>query len=222
MAAAQLRFTADAALAGASTAQTWECPHAGGRSPDMIRGASLSLLPWLTALHGCSRPPDETHGAIRRDPDSRPFVHAPSASARSGTESPPANDVPATVPSDEKAQVQVGAGVSAEDPVDASLIELISSPERYRDRWVRVIGFVVLEFEGNAVYLHEEDFVHGITRNALWLRMESSGARPPTRSGYAIVEGRFASDEHGHMDLFSGALTKIGRIGPLPARLGAP
>jgi hypothetical protein len=106
--------------------------------------------------------------------------------------------------------------------VDASLIELISSPERYRDRWVRIIGFVVLEFEGNAVYLHEEDFVHGITRNAIWLDVESSGAPQLTRPGYAIVEGRFSADAHGHMGLFSGALTRIGRISPWAARRGLP
>jgi hypothetical protein len=142
------------------------------------------------------------------------------------SESPPAaSDAPSSVLLDEKGPLQTispRAGVSAEHPADASLIELISSPERFRGLWVRVIGYVVLEFEGNAVYMHEEDFVHGIMRNALWLEVSSNG--PPTlaRPGYAIVEGRFAADVHGHMGLFSGALTELRRISPWVGRQAAP
>jgi hypothetical protein len=139
------------------------------------------------------------------------------------SDSPPAaSDAPSSVPPDPLLTASPRAGVSAEAPADASLIELISSPERFRGLWVRVIGYVVLEFEGNAVYLHEEDFVHGIMRNALWLEVDSNG--PPTlaRPGYAIVEGRFAADVHGHMGLFSGALTEIRRISPWAGRQAAP
>jgi hypothetical protein len=64
------------------------------------------------------------------------------------SESPPAaSDAPSSVPPDEKDPLQTTsprAGVSAEHPADASLIELISSPERFRGLWVRVVGYVVL------------------------------------------------------------------------------
>lgn len=137
--------------------------------------------------------------------------------------SPAASDAPSSILPEQRPQTgSTGVGVSAEHPRDASLIELISSPERFRGRWVRIIGYVVLEFEGNAVYLHEEDFVHGIVRNALWLEVDSSGPPPLTRPGYAIVEGRFAADMHGHMGLFSGALTEIRRVSPWAGRQAAP
>ena len=139
-----------------------------------------------------------------------------------GESSLTANNTPPSVLPDEKQRLQAGAGTSAEHPADASLIELISSPERFRGLWVRVIGYVVLEFEGNAIYLHEEDFTHSIMRNALWLEVGSNGTPTPERPGYAIVEGRFAADAHGHMGLFAGALTEIKRISPWAGRSAVP
>lgn len=103
-------------------------------------------------------------------------------------------------------------GESPEDPIDASLIELIGSPERFRGRWVRVIGYVALEFEGTAIFLHEEDYARGLVRNALWLDVERSAAALFPRPGYAVVEAQFAPDQHGHMSLFSGGLTRVGRL----------
>lgn len=107
---------------------------------------------------------------------------------------------------------------SPDDPVDASLIELIAAPERFRNRRVRLIGYVVLEFEGTAVYLHEEDYTRAIMRNALWLDVSPSGAAPRSQPGYAVVEARFEPDRHGHMGLFAGALAEVSRTSPWPGR----
>lgn len=96
--------------------------------------------------------------------------------------------------------------------MDASLIELIGAPERFRGRWVRVIGYVVLEFEGTAIFLHEEDYARGLVRNGLWLDVDRNGASLPPRPGYAVVEAQFDPDQHGHMALFSGGLRRIGRL----------
>jgi hypothetical protein len=103
-------------------------------------------------------------------------------------------------------------GNSPEDPADASLIELIGSPERFRGRWVRVIGYVVLEFEGTAIFLHEEDYARGLVRNGLWLDVDRNSTSLLPRPGYAIVEAQFAPEQHGHMSLFSGGLTRVGRL----------
>jgi hypothetical protein len=113
-------------------------------------------------------------------------------------------------------------GSFPENPIDVSIVELIAAPERFRSRWVRLIGYVVLEFEGTAVYLHEEDYTRAIMRNALWLDVSRSGPPPLSRPGYAIVEARFEPDRHGHMDLFAGALAEIGRISAWPGRQQSP
>jgi len=109
-------------------------------------------------------------------------------------------------------------GNSPEDPIDASLIELIGSPERFRGRWVRVIGYAVLEFEGTAIFLHEEDYARGLVRNGLWLDVDRNATSLLSRPGYAIVEAQFAPEQHGHMSLFSGGLTRVGRLEPWAGR----
>ena len=52
---------------------------------------------------------------------------------------------------------------------DVSLIQLIAQPEKFEGTRVRLIGFLRIEFEGNAIYLHREDFDHGIAKNGLWV-----------------------------------------------------
>ncbi len=42
---------------------------------------------------------------------------------------------------------------------------------------VRVIGFVRIDFEGNAVYLHEEDDKYAISDNALWLSLPNTKSK---------------------------------------------
>jgi hypothetical protein len=42
--------------------------------------------------------------------------------------------------------------------LDVSLIQLIANPESYDGKKVRIIGFLRLEFEGDALYLHQVDF----------------------------------------------------------------
>jgi hypothetical protein len=105
-------------------------------------------------------------------------------------------------------------GASASDPVAVSLLELIATPERFKGRWVRLMGFAVLEFEGNAVYLHEEDYLHSLTRNAVWLDLKGSAVAQPNGPAYAIVEGRFDPDVHGHLDLFAAGLVQVQRLSP--------
>jgi hypothetical protein len=81
-----------------------------------------------------------------------------------------------------------------------------------------VIGYVAMEFEGTAIFLHEEDYARAIVRNGLWLDRDPNGAFPFPQPGYAVVEGRYDPDQHGHMALFSGTLTQIGRLEPWAGR----
>ena len=58
---------------------------------------------------------------------------------------------------------------AGEMPQDVSILQLLATPEKFDGKLVRVIGFLCLAFEGDAVYLHREDFDHGLTQNALWV-----------------------------------------------------
>lgn len=51
-------------------------------------------------------------------------------------------------------------------PISVSLVQLIANPKIYHGKFVRVVGFVSVRFEGKAVYLHEDDYRHGIQKMA--------------------------------------------------------
>jgi len=105
---------------------------------------------------------------------------------------------------------------SSDQPV--SIVRLIAQPEQFRGARVQVVGFVSIDREATAVYLHKEDFLQGLTANAVWLDLEGALVNRPPKSGYAIVEGRFDPSLHGHMDLFAGGIDQIDRVTPMPSR----
>jgi hypothetical protein len=112
-----------------------------------------------------------------------------------------------------------GAVRSAEIP-EVSLIQLIASPERYDGKRIMVQGFALVEFEGNALYLHKEDKDFGLSKNAIWLEVpEEKEASWKLHSGsYVLVVGTFRAANRGHWDMFSGAIEGIIRFESLNRR----
>jgi hypothetical protein len=107
-------------------------------------------------------------------------------------------------------------------PVAVSLVRLIATPEAFDGKLVRVMGFVHVEHEGTAVYLHREDYEHHLGKNGLWLAA-SDVAAPGSREAavnnrYALIEGRFSAKETGHMGLWSGSIKDITRMIPWEVR----
>jgi len=94
-----------------------------------------------------------------------------------------------------------------------SMIQLLSDPEKFNGKRIQVVGFVHLEFEGNAIYLNRDDFLYGIEKNALWLSIQDpiSDFRELNDS-YVLVEGTFNADEKGHVRMWSGSLEKITKL----------
>jgi hypothetical protein len=104
-----------------------------------------------------------------------------------------------------------------------SLVELIANPATYDGLRVRVIGWLNLEFEGNAIYLHREDHTYAIMSNGLWVELGSGLPREPAcNKGYALIEGRFDARNPGHMGLWSGAIVDIDRCMPWGERSAPP
>jgi hypothetical protein len=100
--------------------------------------------------------------------------------------------------------------VEAAEVVDVSLLQLIATPTTYDKKAVRVIGFCHLEFEGNGLYLHREDYDQAIYKNSIWIDA------PPDKAAlsdqYVLIEGTFDAGDHGHLGLFSGRLKNITRM----------
>jgi hypothetical protein len=74
---------------------------------------------------------------------------------------------------------------------DVSLIQLIAAPDDYHGKLVRVRGFLNLEFEGDALYLHREDYEKMLTKNATAIIIKDSKLIRKFNKTYVLVEGLF-------------------------------
>ena len=59
--------------------------------------------------------------------------------------------------------------VQAQEPTNVTLVQLIANPEKFDAKLIRVIGFLRLEFEGNVLYLHREDYENAILGDGIWV-----------------------------------------------------
>src|SRR5688572_16757303 len=83
------------------------------------------------------------------------------------------------------------AGTAHQSAIGVSLVRLIAAPQEYASKVVRVIGYLKIEREGNAIYLHEEDYRRSISKNALWLEAsrEMMLEMQKLSGGYVLLEG---------------------------------
>lgn len=102
----------------------------------------------------------------------------------------------------------------ASDITDVSLIQLIANPEKYDGLPVRVFAFLHLEFEGDALYLHQEDYKKSLPMNAVWIALTDgqTNASKKFSGGYVLVEGTFSAKERGHFGMFAGSIQQVTRI----------
>jgi hypothetical protein len=116
------------------------------------------------------------------------------------------------------ASITVAGTANAADPVSVSMIQLISTPGDFDGKRIIVMGVPRIEFEGNALYLHREDYEHALTKNALWLTAtgDQEAAWKLLEGQYVLVEGTFSAKNTGHFGLFSGAIHNITRFHAWP------
>jgi hypothetical protein len=102
------------------------------------------------------------------------------------------------------------------------MLQLIATPAAYDGKYVRVQGFVRIEHEGTAIYLHREDAEHMLTGNGLWLAASDAapeGSKEAKVHGrYGLIEGRFSATKKGHRGLWSGSIEDITRMEPWEIR----
>jgi hypothetical protein len=112
------------------------------------------------------------------------------------------------------------AGTANNEAHDVSIVRLIASPQDYARKLVRVVGYVSIGFEGDAIYLHEEDFKRSLTTNALWLQAKPEMMKELSKLSrqYIVLEGVFDPSDAGHLGLFSGTIRDITRADSWPQR----
>lgn len=111
-------------------------------------------------------------------------------------------------------------GDPREAALPVSLVQLIATPERFDGKLVGVVGFCNLEFEGDAIYLHREDFESSLLRNAVALQIPPSlrAQGKDLSRQYVIVEGRFRAPQPGAVNLWAGGLEAVRRFERCPSR----
>jgi hypothetical protein len=113
-------------------------------------------------------------------------------------------------------------GSSPQHPLAVSLLQLIATPDAFDGKYVRIHGFVCIEHEGTATYLHREDAEHMLTKNGLWLAANDAAPEgskeAQVKDRYALIEGRFTAKKKGHMGLWSGSIEDITRMEPWEIR----
>ena len=100
-------------------------------------------------------------------------------------------------------------------PLDVSMVSLLATPEKFDGQLIRVCGFLRLEFEGNALYFHKEDYDHGLYQNSVWVNLAESKENMKLNLRYVFMEGVFRAKDHGHLGLFGGTIDQIKRVQPL-------
>jgi hypothetical protein len=109
---------------------------------------------------------------------------------------------------------------TAQTPQGVSLIRLIATPEAFNGKLIRVIGYVRIEFEHYAIYVHREDDQFKILKNGIALDLPADviARRTEYDGKYVLLEGTFDSTRRGHMSASSGLIGAIRRFQEWPPR----
>src|SRR5882724_1091506 len=105
------------------------------------------------------------------------------------------------------------APIQAQEPTDVTLVRLIANPETFDGKLIRVIGFLRLEFEGNVLYLHREDYENAILGDGIWVDVTPVIKKQSAtlNMNYVLLEGIFSAGERGHMGMWSGTIKQVRR-----------
>jgi len=105
------------------------------------------------------------------------------------------------------------APIQAQEPTDVTLVRLIANPETFDGKLIRVIGFLRLEFEGNVLYLHREDYENAILGDGIWVdvTLVIKKQSATLNMNYVLLEGIFSAGERGHLGMWSGTIKQVRR-----------
>jgi hypothetical protein len=99
-----------------------------------------------------------------------------------------------------------------------ALVELISRPEIYSGRRVKVVGWLHLEPEGDALYLHREDYERTIAGNSLRFSAPQAFMQRADEFNdeYCLVIATFVAYEAGANTVHSGGLKDVTAVLRIP------
>tara|TARA_R110000751_G_scaffold227872_2_gene329655 strand:+ start:800 stop:1240 length:441 start_codon:yes stop_codon:yes gene_type:complete len=99
--------------------------------------------------------------------------------------------------------------------INVSSLQLITTPEKYHDKVIRVIGYLNLEFEGTALYAYKSDYDNHNYKNSIWINLPMKGRHALSiqcSKKYVSIIGTFNAEQNGHFGMFSGTIMNLRRI----------
>jgi hypothetical protein len=99
-------------------------------------------------------------------------------------------------------------------PPVVSMIQLIVNPGKYNGQRISVVGFMHLGNESDLLYFHYEDYLHGLTENAVWFERnpEIMKYAEMLDMNYVLFTGTFVEKRNSDARSNSGAITRIERV----------
>ncbi len=110
-------------------------------------------------------------------------------------------------------QVEAPDPKEAKWPEEVSLIRLIANPQEFDGRFVRVFGYLHMEFERDAIFLRKEDCEQWLEINSLSIgvsRAEMKKDMQNLSDRYVLLEGKF----HYRKGDSKGTIWRIQRVEP--------
>ncbi len=102
------------------------------------------------------------------------------------------------------AMLSINSNSDALEPISVSLVNLISTPEKYNDKKINVSGYAVVDWEGGYLFLHEDDYRNVILNNSVRLKV-SCGIENKKLNNftekYVLVKGVFDASDKGQFNL---------------------
>lgn len=109
------------------------------------------------------------------------------------------------------------ANNSTEKPIKVSLKKLSKNPEKYLGKVVSVRGFIIIEYEGTAVFKNEKEYLNRKNKQfrRYWLMISTKDLYKLDEEctyKYATITGQFISTFKGHFEMYDGSIWNIRNI----------
>jgi hypothetical protein len=94
-----------------------------------------------------------------------------------------------------------------------SIVTLLAMPASSSAKQVQVSGFLVLDFEGQALYLHKEDYQEGLSLNSIYVSLTPAQQQQykSLDKTYVTIEASFQKRRKSE-DIFTGVLFHVREI----------
>ena len=99
-------------------------------------------------------------------------------------------------------------------PYRIPINEILASPDVYEGTHVQVVGYLNLDWEADAVYLTKKDFTANRYKRGLWLHINQFKFKNASKlkGHYVVIDAVFDANDHGHENLWGGALKGVTSI----------